>query len=197
MGDEDINDGFYALDGYNMYRDDRGRRGGGTILYISNKIEQRVCRPMNTSDFESSTWCWIVEKGGKKILVGSVYRSTSSSPENNRLLLNKIEQANEIAEENRLLILGDFNVPKINWIDGDLLPEAKPIDDHMLETVTDCLLHQHVRELTRFRNDEASTLDLIFTKEEEDVINVEVLQPLGLSDHGVVVRIWCVSGRVM
>ena len=40
---------------------------------------------------------------------------------------------------------------------------------------------------TRFRNNESSTLDLIFTKEEEDVRNIEILQPLGHSDHGIVV----------
>ena len=28
---------------------------------------------------ESSTWCWVIEKGGKKILVSGIYRSTSST----------------------------------------------------------------------------------------------------------------------
>ena len=49
------------------------------------------------------------------------------------------------------------------------------------------LLHQHVREITRRRNEEESTLDLIFTKEEEDVKNIKVLPPLGDSDHDIVV----------
>ena len=40
---------------------------------------------------------------------------------------------------------------------------------------------------TRFRNDQSSTLDLIFTKEEGDIKNIEVLPPLGSSDHGVVI----------
>ena len=73
-----------------MYRNDReGQEGGGTILYVSDKLEHRSCRPLNNQDFESSAWCWIIEKGGKKILVGSVYRSTSSSAGNNRKLLEK------------------------------------------------------------------------------------------------------------
>ena len=71
-GKDWINDGIFALKGYTMYRDDReGKEGGGTILYVSNKLEHRSCRPLNTQDFESSAWCWIIEKG-KKILVGSV-----------------------------------------------------------------------------------------------------------------------------
>ena len=44
-----------------------------------------------------------------------------------------------------------------------------------------------MKEPTRFRGTEKSTLDLIFTKEEEDVKNVKVLSPIGLSDHGAVI----------
>ena len=64
-------------------------------------------------NYESSAWCWVIEKGGKKTLVGSVYRSTSSCPENNAKLLNLIEKANKIVGDNRLLLLRDFNVPRI------------------------------------------------------------------------------------
>ena len=67
------------IENYTMYRSDRvGREGGGTILYVRSNIEQRVCRAMDRHEFESSAWCWVIEKGGKKILVGSIYRSTSS-----------------------------------------------------------------------------------------------------------------------
>ena len=97
-----------------------------------------------------------------------------------------MEKANEIAGENRLLILGDFNVPKIDWENKDLLPGARRIETQFLDTINDCFFHQHVKEPTRFKNNESSTLDLILTKEEEDIINIEVLQPLGQSDHGIV-----------
>ena len=178
-----------------MYRDDRNRmRGGGALLYISDNIEQRVCRPLNSDNFESSTWCWIIEKSGKKILVGSVYRSTSSTPANNKLLAKKIEKANEIAGDNRLLILGDFNLPKVDWVNDELKEGFDENEATMFEVFSDCFLHQHVKKLTRFRNDESSTLDLIFTKEEEDVKDIEVLPPLGSSDHGVVWEILYASG---
>ncbi len=51
----------------------------------------------------------------------------------------------------------------------------------------DNFLHQHVKMPTRFRGNSSSTLDLILTKEEEDVKNIQVLEPLGKSDHGIVV----------
>ena len=98
-----------------------------------------------------------------------------------------IEKANEIVGENRLLLLGDFNVPRINWEEKDLKQGARDIEINVLDTINDCFLHQHVREITRRRNEEESTLDLIFTKEEEDVKNIKVLPPLGKSDHDIVV----------
>ena len=55
----------YNLKGYNQYRNDREDGWGGTILYVKNGIDQRVCKPLNTPGFDNSAWCWIVEKGGK------------------------------------------------------------------------------------------------------------------------------------
>ena len=38
-GKEWINDGIFSLKGYTMYRNDREQKGGGTILYVSNKLD--------------------------------------------------------------------------------------------------------------------------------------------------------------
>ena len=91
-----MSDGSLSLDGYTMYRCDRkeangGAKGGGTILYVRNDIEQRSCKALNTGDYDSSVWCWIMLKGGKKVLVGSIYRSPNSSRENNERLLQKMK----------------------------------------------------------------------------------------------------------
>ena len=43
-----------------------------------------------------------------------------------------------------------------------------------------------------FRGTETSTLDLIFTKEEDDVKNIKVLPSIGGSDHGILY----VNGKV-
>ena len=56
----------------------------------------------------------------EKILVGSIYRSGNDPAENDNLLLEKINEAGELAGDNRILILGDFNMPNINWEEGDL-----------------------------------------------------------------------------
>ena len=187
-GNDDITDGIFALSGYTMYRDDKKEGvGGGALLYINDKIEQRVCRALSSLTFESSTWCWVLGKGGSKILVGSIYRSPNSTRQNDELLAQMISKANEVAGENRIIILGDFNLPNIDWLNDELRPINKEIERKLFDIFTDCFWHQHVHKPTRFRNNQASTLDLIFTKEEEDVRNIDVLPGLGLSDHGVVI----------
>ena len=186
----EIGDETFQLEGYNMYRNDREDKtykfGWGTLLYVNKKLGQRECKPFNCKSFESSTWCWITPKQGKKVLVGCVYRSTSSSTANDINMLSAINIASDMAGGNRLLLLGDFNVPKINWKTKKLEAGAKAIEREFLECVNENILYQHVTVPTRFRGNERSTLDLILTHEEQDIKNIRVFQPIGLSDHGVV-----------
>ena len=132
-GNEKIDDANFKLDGYVMYRSDRlGRRGGGTILYIATILGQRECtamkRPVRGIPFENSTWCWVTPSRGKKILVGCIYRSTSSMGANNDKLNDLLKQASKVAGGNRLLIMGDFNVPHIDWINKITIPRARTLE---------------------------------------------------------------------
>ena len=189
-GNKNIGEATFQLEGYNIYRNDREdktyKTGGGTLLYVNKKIGQRECKPFNCKSFDSSTWCWITPKQGKKVLVGCVYRSTSSSTVNDNNMISAINIANDMAGGNRLLLLGDFNVPKINWNTKKLKEGAKAIEREFLECVNENALYQHVTVPTRFRGNERSTLDLILTQEEQDIKNIKVFPPIGLSDHGVV-----------
>ena len=190
-GDGDVQDEVFKINDYNFYRHDRkDRKGSGTLLYIHKKLGQRTCKALMGSqgvqDYDSSVWCWVSTCKGKKILVGSIYRSPTSTPENDKKLLKMLEKANDVSGENRLLVMGDFNVPKIDWIETDIMMGARPIDKEFFETITDNFMHQHVTVPTRISGSERSTLDLIFTKEEDDIKNVNVIQPVGSSDHGIV-----------
>ena len=147
---------------------------------------QQCGDPQGGAPFENSSWCWVTPTRGKKILVGCIYRSTSSTIANNAKLNDLIRQANEVAGGNRLLLMGDFNVPYIDWINVTTLPGARIIEKDFFETISDSFLCQHVKEPTRFRGTEKSVLDLFFTKEEGDVKNIKVLPPIGRSDHGIV-----------
>ena len=88
---------------------------------------------------------------GKKVLVGCLYRSPSSLLSNNDNFLKLINQANDIAGKNRLLMLGDFNVPNIDWVNYTTKTGARRIERDFLGAVTDNIMYQHVKENTRIR----------------------------------------------
>ena len=135
---------------------------------------------------DDSVWCWIKPASEARVLVGCIYRSTSSTTENNELLMKNIVKACEIADKNRILLMGDFNMKEINWVENEVIggPTSQPFIFN--EWIKDCFLYQHMLEPTRFRDEQESILDLIFTKEEEDVKNIESDLPLGKSDHATV-----------
>ena len=83
---EAINDAELSIEGYNMFRKDRGSRGGGLILYMKNTIRARVNEELTNSEFAESLWC-NVEVDHQQLLVGLCYRSPTSTAENDEKLL--------------------------------------------------------------------------------------------------------------
>jgi len=47
---ESVNDAELSMEGYNMFRKDRGTRGGGLILYIKNNLRARINEDLTNSD---------------------------------------------------------------------------------------------------------------------------------------------------
>ena len=176
------------IEGFNMYKKHRtdGRRGGGCVLYVSHELKSYACKELETVQGDDAIWCWVRLSNEARILVGCMYRSPTSTGANNTHFMNQIIRASEVANQNRVLLMGDFNVKEINWEEDEAEGETSTLQSRFFECTKDSYLIQHVYAPTRFRNDQESTLDLIFTKEEEDVKNIEVLQPLGKSDHGIV-----------
>merc|ERR1712002_686258 len=93
-------------------------------------------------------------------------------------LLNKVTQ---IAHNrgNRLLILGDFNLRKIDWEELNPHAEADSWEARFLDCVQENLLFQHVRQPTRERGtDRPSRLDLVFTTNELEIEGMKYRTPL-------------------
>ena len=177
------------IDGFVMYKKHRtdGRRGGGCVLYVSQKLKSYACKEMENVQGDDAIWCWVRLMNEAKILVGCMYRSPTGSPENNNYFMDQIIKASDVASQNRILLMGDFNIKEINWAEEEVDGNVGTLQSRFFECTKDSYLYQHVFVPTRFRANQESTLDLVFTKEEEDVKNIEVLQPLGKSDHGIVV----------
>jgi len=93
-------------------------KGGGVILYIAEKLKGVMCPDMDVG-FEEAVWCKI-KLSSEYLLVGVCYRSPYSSDSNNQSLLDMLDEAVKVphVEHLHLLIMGDFNCPKINYTSG-------------------------------------------------------------------------------
>ena len=182
---ESVNDAELSMEGYNMFRKDRGTRGGGLILYIKNNLRARINEDLTNSEFAESLWC-DVEADRQRALIGLCYRSPTSTTENDENLLSVMEKAVLRTAANHILIMGDFNFPEIDYASESVVGrDTEPPAMFLFKTQELCL-SQHVKDATRIRqNQTPTTLDYIFTEEENliETINYEV--PLGKSDHVV------------
>jgi len=175
----DIRDAEVAIAGYNLYRKDRQERGGGLALYIKDDLKS--LRVLETVAYDETIWCKVGDEG---LLVGLFYRSPASEANDNILLLQALDDAAQYVQQRHMLIMGDFNYPAINYT--DYYVNSGPDTDayKFFQKTQDLFLIQNIYEPTRVREGNVpSTLDYVFTDEENLLDDIRYEVPLGKSDH--------------
>ena len=154
----------------------------GICIYVKSSL--RVAETVfEGSAFSEQLWVQMTLCGTDTLLLGCLYRSPSST-ENSLQDINSLFKLATNSRFSHVLIVGDFNLPQINWRTG--LSSAPPshCSHTFIDTVHDSFLYQHVDKPTRYRVGETpNTLDLIMSSEEAMVKNLEYLPGLGASDH--------------
>ncbi|VDI20975.1 Hypothetical predicted protein [Mytilus galloprovincialis] len=171
---------LFNIEGYIAYPSKN--TGRGVIIYAKSNFCVSPNEYMN-SLYDDASWCnWV--KDNKTVLIGSIYRS----PSNQNSCLNIIGLLNEAARlYNNILITGDFNMRDIDW-NFWTTPHSEDHYEHtFIEALRDNFLYQHIDKPTRFReNQMCRTLDLVITKDESNIDNINIDAPLGLSDHATI-----------
>ena len=131
------NDAVFNIEGFNLYRKDRddGRQGGGCALYVSQELKSYPCRELINVQGDDPVWCWIKVAEDMKVLVGCVYRSSGSSAVNSASLINQIRRASEVAGNNKFVLLGDFNLPEINWRENEASGDINALPSRFFEGI--------------------------------------------------------------
>ncbi|XP_052237325.1 uncharacterized protein LOC127848763 [Dreissena polymorpha] len=84
--------------------------------------------------------------------------------------------------------LCDLNLPNINRDDTSTDRGPGDFSYDFVECVRDSFWYQHVHEPTRGRGDaDSSLLDVVFSNEEGMINSVSIENPLGNSDHSVII----------
>lgn len=176
--DGKINDSEINVNGFDLYRLDRDRHGGGVAVYIRNQFSSIKIRNLLNDQFES-LWVKVKPNKGKASYVGVVYRSPSTKRplENvehlctylNNCIKTKIPLGSEI------FCLGDFNV---NMLDKNALSSK------IKELCRSCNLSQLITETTRNTETSSSLIDLILTNSQNIVSQGSI--HCGISDHNLI-----------
>ena len=157
-----------------------------TIL-VNKKFVCSDVSILNTHDSQESLWCEL-KCSGNPLILGVIYRTPSSSQHNNQRICDLIKTAEDYTGNKQIVVCGDFNFGNIDWENNYVLPSTTNFGEAsmFLESVNDCFWHQNVYEWTHLREtDQPSRLDLVFTRNENEIENMKFLSPLGKSKHSV------------
>jgi hypothetical protein len=119
-----------------------------------------------------------------KLLLGLIYKSPSdNSRECADNVCDLINEASN-AGYSHILLMGDFNLPVINWDTWSCKGDVNRTEHKLLETLQNNFLFQHISKPTTWRgSDTPHILDLIITNEENMISDIEYQSPLGESYH--------------
>ena len=181
----EVADSEVTLPGYTIYRCDRSvRGGGGVMLLVRDDHESHLLyTSLDVEGCYEGVWCKVKLSPSGYDTVGVVYRTPGSQPY--QLLADIRRFSNGI----HCLLLGDFNTPGIDW-SSDSTSYLDPFSRDFLSTVADLHLYQHVNVPTRVTSQSANILDLVLSSNDSDVHHLQILPPMGRSDHAVVSFLW-------
>ena len=177
-----VKESEFWLPNFIVYSNLHVNNNRGILVYVrENHLSSQL---QLASTFEEHIAVQLKANNNKLNLV-AIYRSPSSSNENNKSLLELISSVCSINSTETLLV-GDFNYPNINWDNISTPLSHSSREFYFLECIKDNFLTQHVLSPTRQRGtDVPSLLDLVLSKNNL-VDNVEINSPIGKSDHATI-----------
>lgn len=179
-----IPDALVALKGYTLYRADRTySRGGGVCIYLNDTIFAKYkITPLADLVPGIEILCLKISSGtNEDFHLACVYRPPNSSIDNDIQLFNLIDSYSY--ELDNLIILGDFNLPRVKWPVREQL-NSTDASALFIDMFVSSPLSQLISEPTRYRqNQEPSTLDLLLTNDASIISDITYSPQIGCSDH--------------
>ncbi|XP_076036825.1 uncharacterized protein LOC143022485 [Oratosquilla oratoria] len=120
----------YIIQGYEIYGENL-KQGvdRGLLLYVKEDIQhERVV-------FENRVHEYIairIRGRSEDVLFGTMYRSLNSDVENNNNLLDLLQETSEVNVRHKVVV-GDFNVPNIDWDDLTVLQGEDMLSHNFIE----------------------------------------------------------------
>ena len=173
--------------GYDTHRCDRAdvlhdltTSGGGVLL--ASRCNLR-CQPV-IFDIDIALEYAAIEiiNNCGKTLISVFYRP----PNANNTWVNQFVEFIESCSYEKVIIIGDFNLPNITWIEGSGFIDSNPTLSTLCEKLIDRNIFQLIDQPTRGNN----TLDLLLSSVVEGVANIQLTDSEGValcSDHKAII----------
>ena len=172
---------FACCNTFTVFRKDRSSRGGGVCMLIKQSAEIAVSQVLMPSGYDDLDIVAVDLRDGNDTLplrLVAVYRPPSMTASDNDRLFSVL---NDLAVDCvRLCVLGDFNLPLINW-DLFVYPE-----NQLYCTATDFICNHGLSQLVNEPTRGNSILDIILCTDLLCCDSVDILAPIASSDHSVV-----------
>ena len=179
LKEHDVTPGI-ILDRFSVHRNDRSVIPGGGVAILIRKDITHLKLEVDV-DLNNVQLCAItIILPETKVTIACIYRSPGSTDLEDQELIAALDLL--VQRSGKLYIVGDFNLPDINWVTGSCIQGN--VGDNYIRWMNARALYQHVTFDTRFRNGQMpSLLDLIISKSEQDVTSLTSHPPIGKSDH--------------
>jgi len=158
------------------FRCDRvGKKGGGVMVLIPKKFKSFEIASTSNESFEGIMLSVFINSINFTLV--NVYRPPGNDPQFMPKFENFLQPV--LAKPECLILMGDFNLPDINWTTLTTDVSNQNINYQFLEFSLLNALHQAVHFSTR----EENLLDLCLTSDTIFISHVECLAPFASSDH--------------
>ena len=173
----------FILKGFNAVHNNNGR---GVCIFIKDGLDYE--HVLDYDDIFKTHVTIKIKNGDESITLCLIYRSPNSlAIDNDNLLklINEISSSHNVSNK-KLIFIGDFNLPGINWSHEctNHLDPDKHFDSKFLNCIHEQFLSQLVNNPTHYRGCQTPTLiDLLITNDSRIVENLSFYAPIGNSHH--------------
>ena len=166
----------YEIAGYKMLIYERDQRvGGGVIVYAKNNLNISELNDLKLDKMNESVWLQIKLNGNlPNVRLGIIYRPPNLSQENDLSLVREINHM--LSGEENVIVLGDFNLPGIDW-------ESYFSHCERENYFINCFLDNYLDQIVNFPTRGSNLIDLVLTNNSNLCSNISMGSPLGSSDH--------------
>ena len=166
--------------GYDIYKHDRaGRTGGGTLTAIKSSLSSsKIVKPLEFSDLEVNLVEIYKLKYHRSILIVNAYR-----PPNSVEFVTSFSgllKSLPLSRYFTVIVMGDFNFPNIQWVDGSGFTNSSTGEDFMFTNLL-LDLFRLVEHSTRGNN--TCILDLVITNSPTFIQSIIIITLSGIVAH--------------